>query len=71
MFNARTFYASAFHQEAFSVSDTLRVDEVFENIAGVTVQELYESALNPLGQSLNRFNHEFLSSATATPGSPY
>ena len=71
MFNARNFYATAFSQEAFAVSDTLRVDEVFENIAGATVQNLYDASLNPLGQSLNRFNYEFLSGSTATPGSAY
>ncbi|MEL6466195.1 MAG: isopeptide-forming domain-containing fimbrial protein [Pseudomonadota bacterium] len=70
-FNARTFYASAFNQQAFSVGDTLRVDEVFENVAGLTVQSLYEASLNPLGDSLNRFNYEFLTGATATPGSAY
>ena len=71
MFNARTFYASTFQQGAFADADTLRVDEVFEDIAGLTVQSLYEASANPLGNGLNRFNQEFLSEATATPGSPH
>ncbi|MEM8653667.1 MAG: isopeptide-forming domain-containing fimbrial protein [Pseudomonadota bacterium] len=70
-FNARAFYATAFNQQAFSIGDTLRVDEVFENVAGLTVQSLYEASANPLGDSLNRFNYEFLTGATATPGSAY
>jgi len=70
MFNARTFYASTFQQGAFADADTLRVDEVFEDIAGLTIQRLYEASANPLGNGLNRFNQEFLSEATATPGSP-
>jgi len=43
MFNARTFYASTFQQGAFADADTLRVDEVFEDIAGLTIQRLYEA----------------------------
>ena len=70
MFNARTYYATAVIQESFDKANTLKVDEVFENIAAQTVETLYEASANPLGQGLNRFNYEFLSAASATPGSP-
>ena len=69
MFNARTYYASAITQEAFVTQNTLMVDEVFEALAGLTVERLYAASENPLGEGLNRFNYEFLSGATATPGS--
>ena len=71
MFNERTFYATAVTQEAFIVSDSLKVDEVFEDIAALTVERLYGASRNPLGEGLNRFNYEFLGSSTATPGSPH
>ncbi len=69
MHNARTFYANAVHQMPFLRADTLNVGEVFENIAADTVSRLYEASTNPLGDGLNRFNYEFLSEATASPGS--
>ena len=71
MFNARTFYASALNQEAFAVGNTLKVDEVFENVAAFTVQNLYKSSTDPLGSSLNRFNYEFLGGSTAVAGSAH
>ncbi|MEL7048428.1 MAG: hypothetical protein AAFO75_05605, partial [Pseudomonadota bacterium] len=71
MFNERTFYSSAHTQQAFTQSNTLKVDEVFEGIAAITVERLYGASTNPLGDGLNRFNYEFLSGATATPGSAY
>lgn len=71
MFNARTFYATAHQMEAFDSANTLKVDEIFENIAADTVERLYVSSTDPLGYGLNRFNYEFLSGATATPGSAY
>lgn len=69
MHNARTFYANAVHQMPFLRADTLKVDEVFENIAADNVDRLYQASENPLGPGLNRFNYEFLSEATASPGS--
>ncbi|MGR3484766.1 MAG: isopeptide-forming domain-containing fimbrial protein, partial [Paracoccaceae bacterium] len=69
MHNARVFYANAQHQMPFLKADVLRIDEVFENIAADTVDRLYESSRNPLGHGLNRFNFEFLTEATASPGS--
>jgi hypothetical protein len=69
MHNARTFYANAIHQMPFLRADVLKVDEVFENIAADNVARMYEASTNPLGDGLNRFNYEFLSEATATPGS--
>ncbi|MEO1551921.1 MAG: hypothetical protein AAFR93_16080, partial [Pseudomonadota bacterium] len=68
MFNARTFYATSHFHQPFGTTDVLRVDEVFENTAGLTVERLYEATRNPLGDGLNRFNFEFLSGQTATVG---
>ncbi len=68
MFNARTYFAPATIGEPFGAADTLDVDEVFESLAGPSVEALYAASLNPLGQGLNRFNYEFLSDATAVPG---
>ncbi|MEM6389172.1 MAG: hypothetical protein AAF825_04955, partial [Pseudomonadota bacterium] len=70
MFNARTFYAGAQTHAAFAVAEVLSVDEVFEGIAGRTVADLYAASRSPLGTELNRFNYEFLTDQTATPGSP-
>jgi hypothetical protein len=44
------------------------VDEVFDSLAFNTVKDLYQSSVDPLGTSMNRFNYEFLSGSTAVPG---
>jgi fimbrial isopeptide formation D2 family protein/uncharacterized repeat protein (TIGR01451 family) len=67
-FNARTFFAPATIGEPFGRGSVLDVDDVFERLAGPSVEALYAASLNPLGQGLNRFNYEFLTEATAVPG---
>ncbi|MEL7212135.1 MAG: isopeptide-forming domain-containing fimbrial protein [Pseudomonadota bacterium] len=69
MHNARTFFNPATVGEGFGTGVVLKVDEVFDDVAGLTVEQLYQSSVDPLGTSLNRFNYEFLSEATALPGS--
>ena len=66
--NTRTYFAPAHVGEIYGVDDVLSVDEIFQNIAFRTVEEMYEGTADPLGVSLNRFNFEFLSSQTAVPG---
>ncbi len=68
LFNTRTFFAPAHIGEIYGVSETVTVDEIFQDIAHRTVEDLYESSADPLGVSLNRFNYEFLSGQTAVPG---
>ncbi|MEM9267741.1 MAG: hypothetical protein AAGA78_02235, partial [Pseudomonadota bacterium] len=68
MFNARTYYSTAHFHAPFGTTDVLRVDEVFENTANLTMERLYEATRNPLGDGLNRFNYEFLATQTATVG---
>lgn len=67
--NARTFFNPAVIGEGYGTGVTLNVDEVFENVAGLTAERLYAASADPLGESLNRFNYEFLSESTALPGS--
>ncbi len=69
MYNARTFFNPATVGEGYGVGNVLKVDEVFEEIAGLTVARLYDASADPLGVTLNRFNYEFLSESTALPGS--
>ncbi len=69
MFNTRTFFAPAHIGEIYGNDDVLKVDEIFQNIAFRTVEDMYQSSADPLGASLNRFNYEFLSAQTAVPGS--
>ncbi|MEM8774333.1 MAG: isopeptide-forming domain-containing fimbrial protein [Pseudomonadota bacterium] len=68
IFNTRLFFFPGNLGEIYSTNDTLNVDEVFQNIAFRSVQELYEASADPLGTSLNRFNYEFISTQTAAPG---
>ncbi|MEO1307330.1 MAG: isopeptide-forming domain-containing fimbrial protein, partial [Pseudomonadota bacterium] len=68
MFNARIFFAPAVIGEPFARGDVLSVDEVFENVADVSVRQLYAASVDPLVTGLNRFNYEFLSEDTALPG---
>lgn len=67
-YNARTFFNPAVVGEGYGTGVILKVDEVFENIAGLTVERLYNASADPLGAGMNRFNYEFLSEATAMPG---
>ncbi|MEM7491190.1 MAG: hypothetical protein AAF390_18915, partial [Pseudomonadota bacterium] len=67
--NSRVFYAPALNAAAFARGEILRVDEVFENVADTTVRALYEASVAPLTAGMNRFNYEFLTEATAVPGS--
>ncbi|MBM7069429.1 isopeptide-forming domain-containing fimbrial protein [Actibacterium sp. 188UL27-1] len=69
LFNARTFFSPAVVGEGYGTNTVLKVDEVFTDTAALTVERLYQSSVDPLGLSLNRFNYEFLSEATALPGS--
>ncbi len=66
--NARTYFNPATVGEGYGTGVVLKVDEVFENVAGLTVERLYGASTDPLGAGLNRFNYEFLSEATAMPG---
>lgn len=68
--NARTYFNPAVVGEGYGTGVVLKVDEVFENLAGLTVERLYDASVDPLGASMNRFNYEFLSEATALPGGP-
>ncbi len=68
IFNTRTYFAPAQIGEVYGNQDVLKVDEIFNDIAFRTVEDLYQSSADPLGVSLNRFNYEFLSGATAIPG---
>ncbi|MEL6595697.1 MAG: isopeptide-forming domain-containing fimbrial protein [Pseudomonadota bacterium] len=68
MHNARTFFNPATVGEGYGTGVVLKVDEVFADTAALTVERLYQSSVDPLGLSLNRFNYEFLSEATAMPG---
>ncbi|MEM7711057.1 MAG: DUF11 domain-containing protein, partial [Pseudomonadota bacterium] len=67
--NARVFYAPSETAAAFTRGEVLRVDEVFENVADTTVRALYDASVEPLAAGMNRFNYEFLTEATAVPGS--
>ena len=58
--DARLFYGAADLRPVAGRSEVLRVDEVFEDAAGLTVRALYEGAANPLGPGLNRFNVDAL-----------
>ncbi|WP_299288803.1 isopeptide-forming domain-containing fimbrial protein [uncultured Tateyamaria sp.] len=69
LYNARTFFSPATVGEGYGTGVTLKVDEVFNDTAALTVERLYQSSVDPLGLGLNRFNYEFLSDATALPGS--
>jgi fimbrial isopeptide formation D2 family protein/uncharacterized repeat protein (TIGR01451 family) len=68
LYNARTYFNPAVAGEGYGSGIVLKIDEVFENVAGLTVERLYDATTDPLGVSLNRFNYEFLSDATAMPG---
>lgn len=68
LFNTRTFFAPAHIGEIYGNRDVLKVDEIFNNIAFKSVEEMYQSSTDPLGVSLNRFNYEFLAAQTAVPG---
>lgn len=68
LFNTRTYFAPAHIGEIYGIDDVLSVDEIFQDIAFRTVEEMYQGTSDPLGVSLNRFNFEFLSSQTAVPG---
>ena len=68
IFNTRLFFFPGHVGEIYSTNDTLNIDEVFQNIAFRSVEELYQSSADPLGTSLNRFNYEFISAQTAAPG---
>ena len=68
IFNTRIFFAPGHVGEIYGRNDSLNVEEVFQNIAFRSVEELYQASSDPLGVSLNRFNYEFLSGQTAVPG---
>ena len=68
IFNTRTYFAPAHIGEVYGNSSVVKVDDIFTNLAGRTVIDLYESSADPLGVSLNRFSYEFLSGSTAVPG---
>jgi fimbrial isopeptide formation D2 family protein/uncharacterized repeat protein (TIGR01451 family) len=68
IFNTRTFFAPANIGEIYGRQESVRVDEVFDSLAFNTVKDLYQSSVDPLGTSMNRFNYEFLSGSTAVPG---
>ncbi len=68
MFNARVFFSPSTIGEPYVRGDVLNVDEVFENVANLSVERLYEASVDPLATGLNRFNYEFLSEETAIPG---
>ncbi len=68
LFNTRTYFAPAHIGEVYGNGGVVQVDDIFTNLAGRTVQSLYESSADPLGVSLNRFSYEFLSGSTAVPG---
>jgi len=67
--NTRTFFAPAHIGEVHGTDNTVTVDDIFQNIAFRTVEDLYNASSDPLGISLNQFNYEFLTGQTAVPGS--
>ncbi len=68
IFNTRTYFAPAHVGEVYGIDDVITVDEIFQDLAFKTVEGLYNASADPLGLSLNRFNHEFLGAQTAVPG---
>ncbi|MEM9063602.1 MAG: isopeptide-forming domain-containing fimbrial protein [Pseudomonadota bacterium] len=69
-FNTRVSYVPAVIGPGFVTDTVLDVSEVFEDIADVTVERLFDAARTPLEAGLNRFNAEFLSSAATISGRP-
>lgn len=67
VFNTRLYYAPATNHEIYVFNDVLDVNDAFQDLAGLTVERLQNSALNPLASGVNRFNAEFLA-GSATPG---
>lgn len=68
LFNARTHFAPTHVGQIYSNQEVLSVDQVFEDIAFRTVEEMYGASVDPLGASLNRFNYEFIAGQTSVPG---
>ncbi|MEO1495104.1 MAG: hypothetical protein AAFV19_23420, partial [Pseudomonadota bacterium] len=67
-FNTRVYYAPASNHEVYVKPDNLDVSEIFENIADVSVERLFNASLNPLAFGLNRFNSEFLATSGTAGG---
>ncbi len=65
-FNTRLYYAPSTNHEIFVTNDTLDVSEIFEDIADLSVERLFNASTNPLAFGLNRFNAEILA-ASGTP----
>ncbi|MGB0410780.1 MAG: hypothetical protein ACPGFA_04260, partial [Pikeienuella sp.] len=67
-FNTRVYYVPSSNHEVFITPNTLNIAEIFENIAEVSVERMFESAVNPLASGLNRFNNEFLAASGTSSG---
>ncbi|MDH3666248.1 MAG: DUF11 domain-containing protein, partial [Paracoccaceae bacterium] len=68
-FNTRLFYAPAMSHDLFAEPESIRIGEVFEGAAELTVQRLFDASVNPLASGLNRFNAEFLTVSATSAGS--
>jgi large repetitive protein len=62
-FNARTYFGPAWRNEIFGAEAPLSIGKVFRDRAEYSVDSLYESASNPLGLGVNKYNAEFLASS--------